>query len=94
MSLALAGLAAPAFAWTAGEVHISCFRGPWKEVIWDRPNPEFIDSLVNQGYSLTTATDLAHRICRDPGLVNNRGALRSETVRIINRTPRDSGYGY
>ena len=31
---------------TPGVVTVSCFRGPWTEVIWDRPNPVFVDSLV------------------------------------------------
>ena len=30
----------------AGMIVVSCFRGPWEEVIWDRPEPVFIDSLV------------------------------------------------
>ena len=29
----------------AGTVVVSCFRGPWRETIWDHPEPVFVDSL-------------------------------------------------
>ena len=32
-------------------VTVSCYRGPWDDVIWDRPNPVFVDSLVSASYS-------------------------------------------
>ena len=48
-----------------GQITISCFRGPWKDVIWDRPNAVFIDDLVQIGYTLTEASWLAERVCRD-----------------------------
>lgn len=52
------------------QVTISCFRGPWQEVIWDRPNPVFIDSLVNVGYSFFEAQAIGERLCRDPSTVD------------------------
>ncbi len=78
--------ASPAFAWSYGgtEIHISCYRGPWKEVIWDRPNAVFIDSLVNAGYSYATASAIAERICRDPALVQNPGSMSRKLRQILN----------
>ncbi|WP_234172713.1 hypothetical protein [Ruegeria pomeroyi] len=54
---------------------ISCFRGPWKEVIWDRANVNFVDSLVSVGFSLGNAQGIAERICRDPQLVDDPEAM-------------------
>ncbi|WP_102107509.1 hypothetical protein [Oceaniglobus roseus] len=68
-------------------VTVSCFRGPWKEIIWDHANPVFIDSLVNVGYSYESASAIANRICRDKSLVNDNEALRLETVRVLNGSP-------
>lgn len=48
-----------------GKITISCYRGPLKEVAWDRPNAVFIDDLVQLGYSLTEASWLGERVCRD-----------------------------
>ena len=62
---------------------VSCFRGPWKEVIWDRPNAVFIDSLVNIGYDYPTAQAIGERVCRDDALVGNPGALKSTMRRIL-----------
>lgn len=86
LSALLASLfAAPASAWSYGgyEIHISCYRGPWKEVIWDRPNPVFIDSLVAAGYSYATAHAIAERICRDPALVQNPGSMSHKLRQIL-----------
>ncbi|MAQ86173.1 hypothetical protein [Psychromarinibacter halotolerans] len=66
------------------KIKVSCFRGPWKEVIWDRPNPEFIDSLVAAGYDYPTAHAMAERVCRDRAGVGNSAALR-ETARSVLR---------
>ncbi len=48
-----------------GKITISCYRGPLKEVAWDRPNAVFIDDLVQIGYSLEEASWLGERVCRD-----------------------------
>lgn len=82
--------AAPAFAMNYGgyQIHISCYRGPWKEVIWDRPNPVFVDSLVNAGYGYATATAIAERICRDPALVGRPGSMSRALRAILSGTAR------
>ena len=61
---------------------MSCYRGPWEDVIWDRPNAVFIDSLVRIGYDFPTAHAVAERVCRDEALVNNSDGLRSTMLRI------------
>ena len=43
-------------------VTISCFRGPWREVIWDRPEPVFVDSLVAAGYEFPEAHAISERV--------------------------------
>lgn len=75
--------------YAAPRVVISCFRGPWQEVIWDRPNPIFIDTLMANGYSITTATAIAERICRDPNLVNQNELSIQETIRLMKLIPKD-----
>lgn len=91
----LAGLFATVLATQAAAaqtviVTVSCFRGPWQEVIWDRPEPIFIDSLMNAGYSLATAQAIAERACRDPSLVGNREGLRAEGYRLLSIVPPDA----
>ncbi|ETX28454.1 hypothetical protein [Roseivivax isoporae] len=65
-----------------GTIIVSCFRGPWNDVIWDRPNSKFVDSLVAIGYDFPTAHAVAERVCRDDRLVNNPEGLKSEMRRI------------
>ena len=90
------GLAAPALAGgkhghgphhyshaaKGGTIVVSCFRGPWTEVIWDRPNAVFVDSLVAIGYTFPTAHAIAERVCRDEALVGNPEGLKSTMRRI------------
>lgn len=87
-SIVISLISAQAFA---APITISCYRGPWKEVIWDRPNPIFIDTLMENGYSIVTASSIAHRICRDPGLVGRLGDGSAVAVlkRILRETPKD-----
>ncbi|MDK3019028.1 hypothetical protein [Pseudodonghicola flavimaris] len=66
---------------------VSCFRGPWKDVIWDRPNSNFIDSLIDFGYDYPNAHAIAERICRDDRLVNNKEAMKAEMIRIYYESP-------
>lgn len=66
---------------------VSCYRGPWKEVIWDRPNAVFFDSLVAVGYSQPDAHAIAERICRDQDLVGNLQNMRAEVIRVIRAAP-------
>lgn len=94
-----AALAVPAFAqrleplagnyWTqGGTVVVQCFRGPWREVIWDRPEAKFIESLVGVGYDYPSAFAIANRICRDITLVGDDAALKAAMERIIAEAPR------
>ena len=64
------------------QIVVSCFRGPWRDVIWDRPNAVFVDSLVEVGYDFPTAHAIAERVCRDDALVGNSDAMRSTMLRI------------
>lgn len=69
------------------QVVVSCYRGPWEDVIWDRPNAIFVDSLVNVGYDFPTAHAIAERICRDRLLVGDTDALKAEMQRILRERP-------
>lgn len=75
-------------------VVVSCYRGPWREVIWDRPEPLFIDSLVAAGYDYPTAHAMAERICRDQSLVGDREALRGTAQDVVNGTPPRHSHRY
>lgn len=77
-----------ATAQTAPQVVVSCFRGPWQQIIWDHPKPVFVDSLVNIGYSIERASAIANRVCKDASLVNNPAGLKSMTESIIASSPR------
>jgi len=46
-------------------IHIACFRGPWREIIWDHAEPSFTDDLVAYGYSYSEADAISTRVCRD-----------------------------
>ncbi|RII37962.1 hypothetical protein DL237_14925 [Pseudooceanicola sediminis] len=63
-------------------VIVSCFRGPWTEVIWDHANPKFIRSLRALGYDQETSEAIGNDICRNPALVNDPAAMRAEMTRI------------
>ncbi|WP_224813587.1 helix-turn-helix domain-containing protein [Hasllibacter sp. MH4015] len=94
-AVVLAGLSAPVQATTYEyrmivntiTVTVSCFRGPFTEVIWDRPNPVFIDSLVNAGYSYPEAHAIGERVCRDPSTVDRPDAAVQVMYRIIAENP-------
>lgn len=88
------GLAIPAQAHDRSGAHprqvaiqIHCFRGPWREIIWDRPEVSFTDDLVAVGYSQSEALAIGTRICRDPEGVQNPGHL-VDVLRQILRTER------
>ena len=68
---------------------VRCYRGPWKEVIWDRPNGKFLDSLVAVGYSQPAAQAIGERICRDANLVDNLQNMLTEVKRIIRDAPKN-----
>ena len=89
------GLAAPASAnyhghsggVTTVQITISCFRGPTDEIIWDRPNAVFIDSLVAAGYTFPEAHAIGERVCRDNATVNNPNAAIAVMNRIMAENP-------
>ncbi|OWU85768.1 hypothetical protein ATO6_02315 [Oceanicola sp. 22II-s10i] len=92
----LAGFAAPAaahgnkvykYTYQTHTIVVSCFRGPWKEVIWDRPNSVFVESLVEVGYDYPSAHAIAERICRDDRLVGNPDGLKSTMEKIFYESP-------
>ena len=70
-------------------IRIDCFRGPWHEIIWDRPEVNFTDDLVSYGYSFAEAEAIGYRVCRDPQGVDDpdylvgtlRGLLRDHPPR-------------
>jgi hypothetical protein len=68
-------------------ITVSCFRGPWEEVIWDRPNAKFVDSLVHAGYDFPTAHAMAERICRDETNVGKKEGLRSQMLTTMAEVP-------
>ncbi|WP_108894251.1 hypothetical protein [Palleronia abyssalis] len=98
LSAALAvGAGAPAVAHDVSGAHgahtgpvvvVSCYRGPWAQIIWDHPQAPFVDSLVNIGYSFSQATAIAERVCRDQTLVGNPDGLKAVTREIIATSPR------
>ena len=67
---------------TGHVIHVACWRGPWKEVIWDHPEAMFLDDLRAIGYDFPTSRAIAERICRDQSLVNNPEGLKSTMIRI------------
>jgi hypothetical protein len=69
------------------QVTVSCFRGPWTEIIWDRPNPVFIDSLVNVGYSYPEAHAIGERVCTDPTTVDRPEMAVQVMHQIIAQNP-------
>ena len=76
----------------AGTVVVSCFRGPWRETIWDHPEPVFVDSLRAVGYDYATAESIANRICRDYALVGNDAGLKAAMEAIVRESPNFREY--
>ena len=75
-------------ALAGSEVRVSCYRGPWDVVIWDRANPEFVDSLEANGVDPTEAQLLADSICRDQRLVDNPEAMAEAVRRLLSQARR------
>ena len=73
-------------------VTISCFRGPWQDVIWDRPEPVFVDSLVAAGYTFPEAHAISERVCRDIDGVDNPGHSQAVLAQIFRDTPPHSSH--
>lgn len=68
-------------------IHVSCYRGPWDDVIWDRANPEFVESLQSFGYNQVDAENLANSICRDARLVYNPDKLADQVRKVVLDAP-------
>ena len=66
---------------------VSCFRGPWHDVIWDRPNAKFIDSLVEAGYDFPTAHAIGERLCRDDAIVGKHEDMRTQMYKTMEQSP-------
>lgn len=71
-------------------ITVSCFRGPFTEIIWDRPNAVFIDSLVSAGYTFPEAHAIGERVCRDPSTVDHPDTAVQVMYRIISENPPGS----
>lgn len=84
LGVVCAAMATQASAWT---VNVSCFRGPWKSVIIDRSNPEFVQSLVALGYQYDKAERIAEQLCRDPRLVDRPDAMTDAVKQVIRTDP-------
>jgi hypothetical protein len=70
-----------------GVVTVSCWHGPWQAVIWDRPNPVFVESLIAVGYDYPNAYAIAQRICRDPEGVGRPDYLKAEMEKVLGEAP-------
>lgn len=66
---------------------ISCYRGPFTAVAWDRPNAVFVDDLIEYGYTPTQAIAIGKRVCRDEWGVHNEEYLKQTLLRIISEQP-------
>lgn len=70
-----------------GTVVASCYRGPWRETLWDRPGGVFLDSVVGVGCDYLTAQAIGDRISKDESLVGDPEALSAEVVRVLAASP-------
>lgn len=86
-SIVAAVLAATATQAISDSFVISCYRGPTKNVIWDRPNPVFIDSLKAAGYAPLEAIQIANSVCSDPELVGDLEGLKAAVMEIMELSP-------
>ena len=71
----------------APAITISCFRGPWQDVIWDKPNAVFLEGLVRIGYSQEAAYAIGRRVCRDEYGIDNPDYLTATLRRILANEP-------
>lgn len=67
----------------ANQITISCFRGPTKHVVWDRPNAVFLDDLRQLGYSRGQAKTIGDRVCRDEYGVENHDHMRAVLKEVM-----------
>lgn len=69
-----------------GAVTISCYRGPLRDVVWDRPNAVFLDSLMRHGYSVEQAEAIGNRVCRDEYGLDNPDHMIATLTRLMAET--------
>lgn len=67
-----------------GKIAIACFRGPWRQVIWDHAEASFVDDLVAVGYDYPTAEAIGAHICRDKDTVGKPDAMREALIKALN----------
>ncbi|MBT0957919.1 hypothetical protein IV417_11000 [Alphaproteobacteria bacterium KMM 3653] len=72
---------------SAQPIHASCYRGPLKAMIWDRPDGTFVEDLISFGYDPANAQAIATMLCRDQTLVGNPGRFRAALLFEIKRNP-------
>lgn len=70
-----------------GQITISCFRGPFEVVVWDRPNAVFVDDLVRLGYEYPQAYAIAQTVCRDEYALHNEGYMIQRLHQLMAATP-------
>ncbi|HPD93156.1 MAG: hypothetical protein H6900_10480 [Rhodobacter sp.] len=68
-------------------IPVACFRGPWHEIIWDRPEVRFTDALVAYGYSYAEAEAIGYRACRDPQGVDDPDYLAGVVREMLRSHP-------
>jgi len=72
---------------TGVEFVISCYRGPFSAVAWDRPNAIFLDELVEYGYNQEEVIMIVKRVCRDEYGVRNEDWMRDTLLRLLVEQP-------
>jgi len=68
-------------------VTVSCFRGLFEVVAWDRPNSVFVEDLVQLGYTRDHATVIGEQICRDEYGVRQPDHQRAQLRQILRDDP-------
>jgi len=68
-------------------VTVSCARYVSKRVIWDRPMPVFLDSLIAAGYTPERAESIGNRICRDEAYVDNIDEAGDRMLEFLRDNP-------
>jgi hypothetical protein len=68
-------------------INISCYRGPFETVAWDRPNSVFVEDLVQIGYTRDKAMVIGEHICRDEFGVRNPSHQIDQLRQILRDDP-------
>lgn len=85
-------LSTSAIAESSNVIHVSCYRGPWTDVIWDYPMVTFTDDLEAYGYTPERALAIATSVCRDASLIDpvngeNLEGMKAKTQRLMLQYP-------